>query len=596
MNVPAGGSDRTSDRVGAYYDTLLDSLADGVLSIAPDHRIEVLNATGAALLGLTSKSVVGQTLVDVFLGDEVNDAFMDAIIAATSSGKTETVKTVVNYNAGDQVKRLAVASTAYRVPLGAQSGKLGVVVTFNDVTEMLRLRTEGESLSEALASEHAALQAAYLRLEDAATRERSASRRIGLIRNGAVAAVIMIFAAAAYYNWDSVVPAGFSSGSEEPKAEIITVTTQPITSRVVVVGSVDAGSMVSVVGPFDGPVKQKFFDYGGPVERDKPLLAIDTAETQIKLREAEGARIKARQRVDELNNWDNGVDVSRARRTLGAAEMERSNLAIRIAQTQMLLNKGIVPKDEHTQLLQQQYTQNMQIESAKQDLAQTLERGSEENRRLAEFELLNAQAKVDELQRDLAGATVIAPVSGVVLMPSEGEGKRPDLIAVGSRVSRGATVFTIGDLETLSIRVKVDEIDINKVRIGQQALVTGDAFDGMTMTGNVTAVAAQAAGDAASRSGMPTFPVTVQISNLTREQRARVHVGMSATVAIVSYDNPNAVVIPQSAVRDEDGKRFVLVRRESGVEPVPVTLGISTPDGIEITQGLQAGDNIQAGE
>ena len=75
--VPPSGAALT-----AYYDTLLDSLVDGVLSISPDRRIEVLNATGAAILGCRADTVVGRSLAEAFLHDEANDDFLDAILAA----------------------------------------------------------------------------------------------------------------------------------------------------------------------------------------------------------------------------------------------------------------------------------------------------------------------------------------------------------------------------------------------------------------------------------------------------------------------------------------------------------------------------------
>src|SRR5262249_21212458 len=151
-------------------------------------------------------------------------------------------------------------------------------------------------------------------------------------------------------------------------------------------------------------------------------VTLDVSDIQVKLREAEGVRIKARQRVDELRAWESGVDVSRARRAVSTAELENSNLNTRLAQTKLLLNKGIVPADEYNQLLQQQHTLQLQLEAAKQDLTLTQARGNAENVRLAEDELLNAQAKAEELQRDLANAIVMAPVSGVVLQPPETEG------------------------------------------------------------------------------------------------------------------------------------------------------------------------------
>ena len=150
------------------------------------------------------------------------------------------------------------------------------------------------------------------------------------------------------------------------------------------------------------------------------------------------------------------------------------------------------------------------------------------------------------LSDDLAHAQLLAPVSGVVLQPpdSDSSSKRSDLVAVGSRVSKGQAVLSIGNLETMSVRAKVDEIDVNKVRVGQPVVITGDALDDMELNGTVTTIAAQASGESAARSGMAAFAVTVEIRHLTPDQRARVHVGMSASLSIVAYDKPDAIVVP----------------------------------------------------
>ncbi|WP_375455517.1 HlyD family efflux transporter periplasmic adaptor subunit [uncultured Methylobacterium sp.] len=584
---PAGG------RLDAYHETLLDSLADGVLSISPDRCIEVLNATGAEILGCSVQSILGSTLIEAFLYDEANDAFVDAILAA-GARNGGTIRSVVPFRRGGEERRLAVASTGYRGPAGPQADRLGVVVTFNDVTEMLRLREAEDALQRKLATEHANLQAAYVKIEALVQRERRIAQRVGLIRTMAIIAVFATFAGIGLYNWQTAAPLiGGGRGAGAPETQTVTVATQPVTSRVAVVGTVDPGSVVSVVGPFDGPIRQKLFEYGGAVERGQPLATLDVSDIQLRLREAEGTRIKARQRLDEMRNWENGVEVSRARRTITAAETESNTIGTRLKQTKMLLAKGIVAAEEYNQLVQQQNTQAMQLETAKQDFKITMDRGSEENRRIVEYELLNAQAKVDELQRDLANATILAPVSGVVLQPPEGDAKRPESLGVGSRVARGQSMFTIGNLENFSIRSKVDEIDVNKVRIGQAAVVTGDAFEGLSLDGTVTNVSAQAVGESAARAGMSTFPISVRMAALTPEQRSRVHVGMSATLSIVVYDNPAAIVLPVAAVRTEGEASVVSALRDGRDVTVPVKLGISTPEGIEVREGLNPGDVVR---
>jgi multidrug efflux pump subunit AcrA (membrane-fusion protein) len=170
------------------------------------------------------------------------------------------------------------------------------------------------------------------------------------------------------------------------------------------------------------------------------------------------------------------------------------------------------------------------------------------------------------------------------------------MIEVGSRVSRGQTVVVIGDLENYSVKANVDEIDVAKVRVGQAVRVTGDAFDGMVLNGKITSVAGQASGDNSTRTGLPTFPVTVQIADVTPEQRAKIYIGMSANLSIIADENDDAIVVPLNALHEEDGKRTVNVRVGAVVKAVPVSLGLSTPDGVEIRSGLKSGDVVMLTE
>jgi multidrug efflux pump subunit AcrA (membrane-fusion protein) len=157
-------------------------------------------------------------------------------------------------------------------------------------------------------------------------------------------------------------------------------------------------------------------------------------------------------------------------------------------------------------------------------------------------------------------------------------------------------MVVIGDLENYSVKANVDEIDVAKVRVGQAVRVTGDAFDGMVLNGKVTSVAAQASGDNSARTGLPTFPITVQIADVTPEQRAKIYIGMSANLSIIAYENEEAIVVPLSALHGDDDKRTVNVRTGATVQAVPVTLGLSTPDGVEIRGGLKPGDVVMLGE
>ena len=142
-----------------------------------------------------------------------------------------------------------------------------------------------------------------------------------------------------------------------------------------------------------------------------------------------------------------------------------------------------------------------------------------------------------------------------------------------------------------AVRAQVDEIDVGKLRVGQPVQVTGDAFAGITLEGRVASVAAQASAEA-GRSGLPSFGVTIEIGGIPSEERERLAVGMSASLAIITYDNPAAFVVPPAALGEGP---VVRVRAGGAVREVAVTIGIATPDGVEIRGALNTGDVVLLG-
>jgi len=582
-----------------------------VITINPDGRIQALNPAGAALLGVeaapgatpgaptgatpgaplgaTPGAPLGATLRDILPDDGGADDFMDALLAPVTG---EPAPAVVDYTRHGERRRFRLAARAHRLTAGGDSGRLVVTASFTDVTELERLADSEAALAAQLREQHQKLQTAYLELEGSAERLRTNARLLQLARIGATLGVFVLFMGAGLYAWTHARDGLMGSGGAELAAgeDSITLIARPVSARIAVVGALDAGAQVSVVGPFDGLVRERRFRYGGAVERGEVLLRMDTAAVEVTLREARSALIRAQQRVEELRTWANGFEVARARRAVAAAELEAGDLRTRVGASAALLARGIIPAEEHRNLMQQQRNQSLQMQAARQDLEATMARGDAETARIAGFELANAEVKVRDLEADLGAAEIHAPVSGVVLLPPPAEGgRRPETVEVGSRITRGQTMLVIGDLETFQVRAQVDEIDVGKLRIGQAVQVTGDAFSDVTLTGRVASVAAQASAEGNSRTGLPSFGVTIEIGGITAEQRRRLAVGMSASLAIITYDNPAGFVVPPVAVREAGEGRIVRLRHG---RDVPVTIGIAQPEGIEIRGELREGDVI----
>lgn len=578
-----------TDTAALDYAHLLDAIADGVLTVGPDSRIMTLNPAGAALLGLERDAAMGETLAMALADQDDSDAFLDAVLAPLQPDAPQG-RQVVSYGA----RRLSVESRVWRPQEGPLAGRPAITAAFADVTETERLQAE-------LAENHRRLQDAFLELERKAAAEARTGRRIALLRTGAIAAVLAAVLGVAAWTFLTPGPDQLAEAAPGPAGGVVTLVAQgqPVSQRIAVTGVLEPGANVAVVAPYDGTVRERLFRYGGQVTQGEVLLRMDRGELESRIREARAAEIRARAKVDELRGWATGFEVARARRQLAAAELEAGNLRARIGQSQMLLSRGIIPAEEHRNLLQQARNQELQLDSARQDLQATLARGDATQLATAELELLNAEGKLRELEADLANAEVRAAVSGVVLTPVErpggagGGGGGPQTIEAGSRVSRGQAMFTIGDLSSFLVRGQVDEIDVNQVRPGQNVVVTGDAFGGVALRGRVVAVAAQASQEQRGfGGGMPSFAVSVLVSDLAPEQRARLAVGMSAALSILVHERENAVVLPPVAIRNEGGQRVVRVREGTRFVSRPVALGITTPEGVEISQGVQPGDVV----
>lgn len=407
--------------------------------------------------------------------------------------------------------------------------------------------------------------------------------------------------AAALVGWMAL-----NSGAPRPMAEAsaevsptVIARAAPLTSRLAVVGVIELGRTMNVIAPFAGTVKEKRVDPGARVERGQTLLILDTFDVDMRLRDAETALIKASQRVDEVRNWSGGAEMSRARRQTAQAERDADQARRRVTEAKPLIDLGIIPRQEYEDLRRQAETQAANLAAAREELAVTLKRGGADAARMAELELAGAKAKVGELTEQRERATVTAPVSGVVLKapstPASGQAGSAAL-EVGGALFANQILFMLADLETLAVSARVDEMDINRLHLGQPVDVTGEAFPAGLPRGQITAIAHQAT---AADSGSPaaSFAIRVDLPPLTDEMRRHVRVGMSATLSITVHESASSIVVPHNAVRRRSSGPFVTIRDPAtGVEKaVSVTVGEATDVGLEIRAGLREGDTVVVG-
>lgn len=183
-----------------------------------------------------------------------------------------------------------------------------------------------------------------------------------------------------------------------------------------------------------------------------------------------------------------------------------------------------------------------------------------------------------------------APNDGVLLYPPKSTDDKSSKLSVGSTIKAGQVLGLVGDLSGISVEIDVPEIDIDKIRAGMPAKITGIALGKQVLKGQLVAVNAQASN--VGGSALPSFSAIVEVKALNEVQRAWIKVGMSASIEI-PIDGAEQLLIPISAITQTKGKSVVKLKNKNGSTTSRIiSTGIAQADKVVVASGLQIGDVV----
>jgi multidrug resistance efflux pump len=243
--------------------------------------------------------------------------------------------------------------------------------------------------------------------------------------------------------------------------------------------------------PFAGKVRRVLVSQGQAVVAGQPLVEMDTTEAQARRREAQAAVSKAQTAYDQLAHWSESVDIARSHRSLARSKMALDSQQKTLEENSRLFAKGIISKSEVDFAQQQLVNQQMDYQTAQEELKAAQDRASPRQIAAMKNELDNASARLAQVEQDLAHATVLAPVAGVVMRPivSGNGGKEVRTPEPGVAFAQGEALLSIGDLSGLAVRARADELDVLRLRPGLPAQVRAEAFAGQTLVGTLQSIA-----------------------------------------------------------------------------------------------------------
>jgi HlyD family secretion protein len=227
----------------------------------------------------------------------------------------------------------------------------------------------------------------------------------------------------------------------------------------------------------------------------------------------------------------------------------------------LVLNKSIA--SQNVQLLEKQ------LDDAKQKY-EDVKNGADPR------DVAALQARIDAAQATLDNVDITAPFAGTITKAD---------VESGDPVNPGQFAFRLDDLSQLLVDVKISEVDINNIAIGQDVRLSFDAIQGKEYSGRVSEV---------SSIGVPTqgvveFLVTIEVLDADED----VKIGMTAAVNIVVETLENVLLVPNRAVRSMEGDYVVYVIENSELVKVTIELGANSDTTSEVVGGnLSAGDTL----
>lgn len=207
------------------------------------------------------------------------------------------------------------------------------------------------------------------------------------------------------------------------------------------------------------------------------------------------------------------------------------------------------------------------------------------------LDLRSSELSVRQKQEAVSNYVVRAPFDGVVASVAA---------KIGDSVNNGATIATLITKQKVA-EISLNEIDAAKVAVGQKATLTFDAYEDLTITGEVAEV------DSIGTVSQGVVSYKVKISFDVDDDKVKP--GMSVSASIVTEIKQDILVVPISAVKTQSGASYVetvekdlssqtnqAVSVTLSVLPtrVPVVTGISNDESVEIVSGLAEGDRYVA--
>jgi len=341
-------------------------------------------------------------------------------------------------------------------------------------------------------------------------------------------------------------------------------------------GTLEPKNRVELKSEVSGKVIKVLAQAGEKVEKDQPLVQLDTANLEISLRKAKAQLKSAQADLKKLLAQPKEVELRQAEAQLKEAQIAYQSAQETLAKNQELFKSGGISKETLEQSKDQVILKEALYLSAQARFEEVKSGAAPEDIEKLQAQIEQIEADIESIENNLEKCIFTSPIDGTLLTLDPEEG---DSVFTEGRVA------VIGSLSTMKVKILINEIDVPQVKEGQKAVVTLDAFPGQQFEGKVTSIAPEGK----IVENIVVFETTIELPNPDDILLS----GMTAETEIIIKSKDNAILIPLEALEEKGGKAWVSVKGPDG-QPIrkEVKVGLRNNTQVEIAEGLEEGEEV----
>lgn len=339
--------------------------------------------------------------------------------------------------------------------------------------------------------------------------------------------------------------------------KITTPQVKPLVEAVYASGYVVAEGEYEVYAQTEGYLVDKMVDDGDVVKKGDPLFVIDSDQQSARYRIARENRDMARR-----NYGDDSPVLNELKAAVETARTKMQYDSINFVRYTNLIKSNAVSKSEYDRfkLVYQNSNNEYLLQKSRY----------EKMKNQMYLELKNAENQLRIASDESKQYTIRSQMDGMIFRTSKESGEM---------IRRGEVIAVVGKKDGFYLELNVDELDVNKVKVGQKVFVKIDAYPDKTFTAEVNQI----------------FPMinkqqqSVKVDAKLNESLPGWFSGLALEANIIIEEKEKAIVIPKSLLLPGDS---VLIETEEGKQKVKVQRGIETLDEVEIIKGLDSTNRL----